>query len=135
MASRTLLCVEPDEGTVTEIRSAVAPYGFKVESIPNGEAAVEWARTNNPEVIVVCVEPRKVGYAICNKLKRSGDLQKIPLILTSAEETQQTFEQHKKLKSRADEYLLKPFRRDALLAKLGSLIELGQPNDDEILLA
>jgi response regulator RpfG family c-di-GMP phosphodiesterase len=38
-------------------------------------------------MIIVSVEPRKVGYAVCNKLKRSSDLQHIPLILTSAEET------------------------------------------------
>ena len=69
-------------------------------------------------MIIVSVEPRKVGYAVCNKLKRCAELQHIPLILTSAEETPQTFEQHKKLKSRADEYLLKPFSATSL-SKVG----------------
>ena len=44
MDARTLLCVEPDEGAVEQIRHALEPYGFEVQSIPNGEAAVEWAR-------------------------------------------------------------------------------------------
>jgi CheY-like chemotaxis protein len=124
MGSRTLLCVEPDERAVAQIRQALSPFGIAVESIPNGETAVEWARANEPAMIVVSVEPRKVGYAVCNKLKRSSDLQHIPLILTSSEETPQTFEQHKKLKSRADEYLLKPFGDEDLLNKVGGLIDL-----------
>jgi CheY-like chemotaxis protein len=128
MGSRTLLCVEPDDRAVAQIRSALAPFGIAVENIPNGEAAVEWARSNEPIMIVVSVEPRKVGYAVCNKLKRSSDLQHIPLILTSSEETPQTFEQHKKLKSRADDYLLKPFGDDDLVNKVGSLVELRAPN-------
>jgi DNA-binding response OmpR family regulator/predicted nucleic acid-binding Zn-ribbon protein len=127
MDARTLLCVEPDEGAVEQIRSALEPYGFEVQSIPNGEAAVDWARHNEPSLIIVSVEPRKVGYAVCNKLKRANELQRIPLILTSAEETPQTFDQHKKLKSRADEYLLKPFTADELLAKVGTLIHLQDP--------
>lgn len=125
MASRTLLCVEPDEAAVDVIRGALEPYGFEVTSIPNGEAAIEWARQNEPELIVVSVEPRKVGYAVCNKLKRSPELAGIPLILTSGEETPQTFEQHKKLKSRADEYLLKPFGPDEIVTKVGSLLHLS----------
>jgi CheY-like chemotaxis protein len=128
MDARTLLCVEPDEGAVEQIRSALEPYGFEIQSIPNGEAAVDWARHNEPTLIIVSVEPRKVGYAVCNKLKRSNELQRIPLILTSAEETPQTFDQHKKLKSRADEYLLKPFSTDELLGKVGTLIHLQDPD-------
>src|SRR5215207_3705431 len=127
MEARTLLCVEPDEGAVEQIRSVLEPYGFAVQSIPNGEAAVDWARHHEPSLIIVSVEPRKVGYAVCNKLKRSNELQRIPLILTSAEETPQTFDQHKKLKSRADEYLLKPFSADELLGKVSSLVHLQDP--------
>ena len=125
MASRTLLCVEPEETAVSEIRVVLEPYGFEVTNIPNGEAAIEWARQNAPDLVIVSVEPRKVGYAVCNKLKRSPELQNIPLILTSGEETPQTFEQHKKLRSRADEYILKPFRTEELLAKVGTLVRLG----------
>ena len=127
MTSRTLLCVEPDEAVVEVIRRTVEPYGFEVENIPNGESAIDWARDNEPMTILVSVEPRKVGYAVCNKIKRSSELAHIPLILTSAEETLQTFEQHKKLKSRADEYLLKPVDPEELLVKLGNLIPLDGP--------
>jgi len=124
MAERTLLCIEPDAATVAEIRRAFAPHGLRVESIANGEQAIDWARHNHPALIILSVEPRKVGYAICNKLKRSPATREIPLILVSAEETMATFDQHKKLKSRAEEYMLKPLDRAELVTKVNRLIDL-----------
>jgi CheY-like chemotaxis protein len=121
MAHRTLLCVEPDAKDADFIRDALVPYGFEVKTIVNGEQAIEWGKKNPPSLIVVCVEPRKVGYAICNKIKRSDELKDIPLILTSAEETRQTFDQHKKLRSHAEEYILKPLQRNELLSKVKQL--------------
>src|SRR4051794_28431882 len=125
MADRIALAIEPDTDTANQIRTLLEPKGFRVESIPNGDDAMEWGRTNKPAVIILSVEPRKVGYAICNKLKRSPSLREVKLILISSEETLATFEQHKKLKSRADEYLLKPLDMPELLSKLDELIGLG----------
>ena len=39
---------------------------------------MEWGRTNKPAVIILSVEPRKVGYAISNKLRRSPSLREVP---------------------------------------------------------
>src|SRR5689334_13092996 len=125
MATRTLLCVEPDPKDADFIRDALVPYGFEVKTIANGEQALDWGRRNRPTVIIVCVEPRKVGYAICNKIKRSDELKDIPLVLTSAEETRQTFDQHKKLRSHAEEYILKPMQRKELLNKIKQLVGLN----------
>lgn len=125
MANRTLLCVEPDARDAALIRDTLTPHGFQVKNLTSGEQAIDWGRRNGPSVIVVCVEPRKVGYAICNKIKRSPELRDVPLILTSAEETKHTFEQHKKLKSRAEEYILKPLKREELLAKIGQVLGIG----------
>ncbi|HEX2658539.1 MAG TPA: response regulator [Polyangia bacterium] len=125
MADRIVLCIEPDAATVAEIRRTLSPHGLRIESISNGEQALEWARANSPVLIVLSVEPRKVGYAICNKIKRNPALKDVPLILVSAEETMATFEQHKKLKSRADDYLLKPFDNDTLLERVQRLVDLG----------
>jgi CheY-like chemotaxis protein len=126
MADRILLCIDPDAATVAEVRRVFSPHGLRVESISNGEQAIEWARANKPVLIILSVEPRKVGYAICNKLKRSPTLREVPLILISGEETMATFEQHKRLKSRAEEYMLKPLDRAALVAKVNRLIDLGR---------
>jgi DNA-binding response OmpR family regulator len=84
MAHRSLLCIEPDGATVGEIRRAFGSYGFRVESIPNGEQAIDWARAHNPALIILSVEPRKVGYAVCNKLKRSPSLRRARRVAPSS---------------------------------------------------
>jgi CheY-like chemotaxis protein len=127
MAERILLCIEPDSATVDEVQRELSPYGFTIESFPSGDEAIEWGRSNKPALIILSVEPRKVGYAICNKLKRSPSLREVPLVLISSEETLATFEQHRKLKSRADEYLLKPLDMADLLVKVDTLVGLGSP--------
>jgi len=150
MAAHTLLCVEPDEATLATIRGALEPHGFRITNITNGEEAVAWGRQNVPALVIVSVEPRKVGYAICNKFKRSPELKDIPLILMSGEETPDQLEQHRKLKVRANEYLVKPFSHLDLLERVRMVFPLdsgespfgiselseSQPDeDDDILLS
>ena len=138
MATRTLLCVEPDQAALQVLTATLAPYGFEITNITNGDEAVEWSRKNLPALIIVSVEPKKVGYAICNKLKRNADLKNIPLILTSSDEVPAKFEQHKTFKLRADEYIFKPFDADELCRKVDKLLGLGEPvtaTSDEILLS
>jgi CheY-like chemotaxis protein len=131
MATRTLLCVEPDEATLAIITSTLEPYGFEVENITNGDQVVEAAKKNRPSLMMVSVEPKKVGYAICNKIKRSPDLKDIPLILTSSEESGEKFEQHKTFKLRADEYMFKPLDRHELMRNVNVLIGLDEPESGQ----
>jgi len=136
MADRIALCIEPDATTADQIRRLLTPNGFQVKNIPSGDDAMEWGRSHKPAVIVLSVEPKKVGYAICNKLRRSPSLREVPLLLISGEETPATFEQHRKLKSRADEYMLKPLDGQDLLLKVGGLLKLNlsapAADDDEV---
>jgi DNA-binding response OmpR family regulator len=136
MADRIALCIEPDASTADQIRRLLTPNGFQVKNIPSGDDAMEWGRAHKPAVIVLSVEPKKIGYAICNKLRRSPSLREVPLLLISGEETPATFEQHRKLKSRADEYMLKPIDGQDLLIKVGGLLKLNlsapAADDDEV---
>jgi DNA-binding response OmpR family regulator len=136
MADRIALCIEPDATTADQLRRLLAPNGFEVKNIPSGDEAMEWGRSHKPSVIVLSVEPKKVGYAICNKLRRSPSLREVPLVLISSEETQAVLDQHKKLKAHADEYMLKPFEGKELLVKIGGLLKLDlsapAADDDDV---
>ncbi len=138
MAMRTVLCVEPDDAAVAAIREALGSYGFEIKNFANVDKALEWGKDHVPHLFIVSLEPRKVGYAICNKIKRSAEFKDIPLILASAEETMQMLEQHKKLKSRANEYILKPFNTEELVRKVdqlvGLMMEAVPVNSKEIIL-
>ena len=126
MATRTLLCVEPDEAALGIIVGTLEPYGFEIKNITNGDQVVEWAKKNRPALMLVSVEPKKVGYAICNKIKRSTELKDVPLILTSSDESPEKFEQHKTFKLRADDYIFKPLDRHELMRKVNVLVGLDE---------
>jgi CheY-like chemotaxis protein len=131
MPTRTLLCVEPDEAALAIIAGTLEPYGFEIKNITNGDQVVDWAKKNRPALMMVSVEPKKVGYAICNKIKRNVELKDTPLILTSGEEAPEKFEQHKTFKLRADEYMFKPLDRHELMRKVNVLIGLDEPESAE----
>ena len=58
-----------------------------------------------PALIVLCIDPKRLGWAICNKIKKTVQYQGVPMIVTSQEATDKDFEDHRKLRTRAEEYL------------------------------
>jgi len=122
----TILLIENDAGFARDITEALEATGYQVRLTGDGKEGLDLAREVAPAAIVLCVElPKMSGYSICQKLKKDDALRGIPLVLTSAEATAETFEQHKKLKARAEDYLLKPFTAADLLGRLVPLT--GQP--------
>ncbi len=115
-----LLIIEADEALASDMGEAARQRGFDAQITPDGKQGFEFARDDRPIAIVLCAElPAVSGYSICAKLKKDPSLSDVPLIFTSAEASQSTFEHHKKLKVRADEYLSKPFAIDEFIEALG----------------
>jgi CheY-like chemotaxis protein len=123
--SKTILLIENDAAFAGEISGALEAMDFTVRVTGDGKDGLDLARELKPDAIVLCVElPKLSGYSICNKIKKDEALKGIPLILTSSEATEEVFEDHKKLKVRAEEYLVKPYVPAALLGKLSVLLGL-----------
>ena len=124
--SKTILLIENDAPFAEEISGGLEAMGYLVRVVGDGKDGLDLAKDLNPDAIVLCVElPKLSGYSICNKLKKDDALKAIPLVLTSSEATEEVFEDHKKLKVRAEAYLIKPYVSAALVEKLAALI--GMP--------
>lgn len=122
----SVLIIDAEEEFANQLADALREQGAEVQISADGKAGLDAARINIPEAIVLCVElPRMSGYSICAKLKKDPTLKSVPLVITSAEATQETFDHHKKLKTRAEEYLKKPFEPAALVEVLSGHIGLG----------
>jgi Response regulators consisting of a CheY-like receiver domain and a winged-helix DNA-binding domain len=132
MASRRILVIESEDDFAQSLASMFSGYDAEVSIIPDGKDGLEAARNQKPDLILLCVElPRMSGYSVCKKLKKDDDLKSIPLVIMSSEANEETFEQHKKLKTRANEYIIKPFDAEQLMAKIEPLIQLAKKNVDE----
>src|SRR5687768_5705765 len=64
------------------------------------------------------------GFSVCNKLKRDPALKEVPLIIMSSESSEETFEQHRRLRTRAEEYVHKPISLDDLVGRIQPFVAL-----------
>lgn len=120
-----ILLIDAEQPFADNLAGSLKGRGFQVKLLDDGKDGLDFAKDSRPDLIVLCVElPKMSGYSICNKLKKDNDLKGIPLIITSKEATPETFAQHKKLKTRAEDYLIKPFSDGELIEKIGALIPL-----------
>src|SRR5256885_14239949 len=105
--------------------------GFTATLATDSEQGMSLAKEESPDLIVVCVEAQPTnGYMLCTRLKKDDKLKSIPVVLTIANATPESFEKHKKLKTRAEEYLVKPFQPAALLEKASGLLGIAPPAAD-----
>jgi CheY-like chemotaxis protein len=129
-----ILLIENDSAFASQLSESLEASGYDVRVSPEGKSGLDQAREWGPSGIVLCVElPGMAGYVVCQKLRKDDATKAIPLVLTSAEATADTFEKHKVLKVRADEYLLKPYVPQALLEKLAAIgLPAPAPVEDEL---
>ncbi len=128
---KTILLIEADEAFAGELGAELERRGAEVKTTADGKEGLRIAQEGGIDAIVLCVElPKMSGYAVCNKLKKNANLKEIPLVITSSEATEKTFEQHKKLKTRAEDYVIKPATPELIADKLDALIGLPAPSGE-----
>jgi CheY-like chemotaxis protein len=140
--AKKILLIENDAALAEQLTSALEGAGFETRVTGDGKEGLDLARDWAPETIVLCVElPGMSGYLVCQKLKKDDVLKAVPLVLTSAEATEETFEKHRTLKARADDYLLKPYAPADLVGRIGALVGMpdaaaaaadAPPDDEEL---
>src|SRR5712672_3657592 len=125
---KRILLIDSDESFTAGLAAAATAAGFRASTASDSEQGLALARQDNPDLIVVCVEAQPTnGYMLCTRLKKDDRLKAIPVILTSANATPDSFEKHKKLKTRAEDYLIKPFAPQAMLEKASRLLGVELP--------
>lgn len=135
-----VLIFESDREFAQTLSLGLSGYGCEVSLVEDGEEGIEAASNNKPDLILLTIElPRMNGFSVCNKLKRNADLKSVPLALLSSEATEETFEQHKRLRTRADAYVHKPITVDDLVAQLSGLLTLtklpaSETSDEEVMI-
>ena len=129
MPTKRILLIESEEEFAQTLVAGFSDFDAEVIVIDDGKEGLQYAKSNIPDLVLLRVElPRMSGYSVCKKFKQDKKLKSVPLVIMSSEATDETFEQHRKLKTRADDYIIKPFEMDALLQKVQFLAEI--PNLD-----
>ena len=112
------LVVDDEPGLVEIVSAYLVREGFEVESAGDGEQAVELARRNSPDVIVLDLGlPGIDGIEACRQIRGFSDAY-IVMLTARAEE-------HEKiagLSTGADDYLTKPFAPGELVARVRAML-------------
>jgi two-component system response regulator MprA len=125
------ILVTDDERSVrSAVRRALTLEGYRVTEAEDGPGALDAVQRDHPDAIVLDVMmPELDGYQVCRTLRDSGDSVPI-LMLTARDEIDQRV---KGLDAGADDYLVKPFALEELLARLRALIRRSVPDDEGVL--
>lgn len=117
--TRTILLFAPEGPFADELRRELERLGHAVTRVHDAEAGLREAERHGPDLVLVTIElPGTSGYLVCNKLKKSPATKDTPVLLLSSESSEETFEQHRKLRTRADDYVHTPIPWQALLARM-----------------
>jgi DNA-binding response OmpR family regulator len=117
-----VLLVEDEERLADLVKGGLAGEGFAVDVAHDGRDGLWMATENAYDVIVLDVMlPRMNGYAVCSKLRESGDW--TPIMMLTAKDG--IYDEAEALDNGADDYLAKPFSYVVLLARLRALVRRG----------
>ena len=123
MAERVLV-VDDDAPVRRMLERSLAAEGFEVEAAADGGAALVAAERSAPDLVVLDVAmPGLDGLAVCRRLRAKG-LPGAILMLTARDALDSRVEG---LDVGADDYLVKPFERQELLARLRALLRRRPP--------
>jgi CheY-like chemotaxis protein len=110
---------EPDIRDLVKFTLTFA--GYEVVAVTNGAEAVEAARIEKPDMVLMDVRmPRMTGYEACAAMKADPLLKDIPVVFLSAKG--QDSEIQVGLDAGAVDYLLKPFAPMELTERVGELL-------------
>jgi two-component system response regulator MprA len=122
-ATGRVLVVEDDSEIADVLRRTLRQEGHEVRSAADGVAALEVAEDFVPDLVILDLGlPKLDGVEVCRRLRAESDA---PILILTART--QTDDRVVGLDSGADDYLVKPFERKELLARLRALLRRRPP--------
>ena len=119
----TDILIAEDDNDIRELIVLTLQFnGFNVESVEDGQAAVERAQANPVyDIILMDVRmPRMTGYQACRVLKDNESTKNIPVVFLSAKGQEQEIQTG--IEAGASDYILKPFAPDDLIETINRVL-------------
>lgn len=118
-----MLIVEDDAAVRRMLERSLAKEGFEVRAAADGAAALALAERSAPDLVVLDVTmPGLGGIDVCRRLRGSG-LQSGVLMLTARDAVE---DRVRGLDAGADDYVVKPFAIEEVVARLRALMRRGE---------
>lgn len=124
-----ILIVEDEEKITDFLRRGLVYESYRVDVAHDGQSGLALARENPPDLVILdWMLPGMDGLEVCRRLRSGGP---VPILLLTARDS--VADRVLGLDAGADDYLIKPFDFDELLARIRALLRRAQPQSPEIL--
>lgn len=124
-----ILIIEDDEAILRFLRRGLAYEGYIVDTAADGQSGLVLARDHPPDLVVLdWMLPGMDGLEVCRRLRAGGS---VPILMLTAKEAVHNRVQG--LDAGADDYMVKPFNLDELLARIRALMRRANPARPKIL--
>ena len=121
--SPRVLVVEDDEDIALALQRSLRLEGYDVRISRDGQVALEDVRQFLPDLVLLDLGLPKVdGIEVAQHIRRDGD---VPILMLTARDALEA--RVEGLDSGADDYLVKPFERQELLARMRALLRRRPP--------
>src|SRR5713101_1637708 len=121
-----ILIVDDDSRVTSALRRTLAYEGYQVSVAANGEGALSIVRTRPPDLVILdLMLPGMDGLEVCRRLRGAGD--GIAILMLTARDAIE--DRVAGLEIGADDYLVKPFALEELLARVKALLRRRNPPD------
>ncbi|MEW6178698.1 MAG: response regulator transcription factor [Chloroflexota bacterium] len=118
-----ILIIEDDEAIVRVLRRSLAYEGYTVDAAFDGETGLALARDAHPDLVILdWMLPGMDGLEVCQRLRAGGN---VPILMLTAKDT--VSDRVQGLDAGADDYMVKPFQLEELLARVRALLRRTQP--------
>ena len=125
MSGETILVVDDEPQIRRVMRSTLSAHGYVITEAMTGEDGVESARKTRPDLVLLDMNmPGMGGLEACKEIRRSTDAPIIMLTVRNAER-----DKVMALDAGADDYVVKPFGIEELLARIRSALRRYAPGD------
>ncbi|MBA4375612.1 MAG: DNA-binding response regulator [Anaerolinea sp.] len=117
-----ILIIEDDEQILKILRRSLVYEGYQVDTARDGEIGLNLSRDNRPALVILdWALPGMGGLEVCRRLREFG---KQPVLMLTAKDV--TEDQVQGLDAGADDFVVKPFELDELLARIRELLRRSQ---------
>jgi two-component system response regulator MprA len=118
-----ILVIEDDEGILQVLQRGLSYEGYSVETALDGRDGLVRARLRPPTLVILdWMLPGLDGLEVCQRLRAAGN---VPILMLTAKDT--VADRVEGLDAGADDYLVKPFEFDELLARIRALLRRAKP--------
>lgn len=125
MSSAKILVVDDEPQVRRVMRATLTAEGYTISEARNGEEALQSFRSQAPDIILLDVNmPGMDGLEACRQIRRNSDVPIIMLTVRSAERDKVLA-----LDAGADDYVVKPFGMQELLARIRAALRRTLPQD------